>query len=136
MMLKQSIVPPLTLASVSSRPSGPINSSYGPWSYQIDLKANKDVVSGGHRVSLYAVAINLLNRKNVAARDINSRGFESSIYSGTGLPDETRWLTTEDGQEFLRSYGETGRQKFEIKQNDPRNYATPRQVRFGMAYSF
>ncbi|MSS72037.1 MAG: TonB-dependent receptor [Candidatus Latescibacteria bacterium] len=101
----------VTLASVSSRPSGPINSSYGPWTHQIDLKANKDVIAGQNRVSFYVTAINLLDRKNVAARDINSRGFESSVYSSTGQADETRWLTTEDGQKFLEQYGDTGRQK-------------------------
>ncbi len=126
----------VTLAATSSRPSGPINSSYGPWAVQVDLKANKDFVAGQHRVSLYVVAINLLNRKNVAAWAINDRGFESSVYTGTGLPDETRWLSTEDGRKFVEQFGETGRQKYLIKQNDPRNYSTPRQVRFGMAYSF
>ncbi len=126
----------VTLASVSSRPSGPINSSYGPWNIQLDLKANKEFIVGQNRVSLYAVVINLLNRRNVAARDINSRGFENSIYSSTGLPDETRWLATDDGQKFLEQYGAQGQQKYSIKENDPRNYDTPRQVRFGMSYSF
>ena len=126
----------VTLAATSSRPSGPINSSYSPWTYQLDLKANKDVVAGQNRVSLYVWVINLLDRKNVAARDINARGFETSVYSGTGLPDETRWLSTEDGRKFVEQFGQTGQQKYVVKQNDPRNFGPPRQVRFGMAYSF
>jgi hypothetical protein len=93
-------------------------------------------VAGQNRVSLYVWVINLLNRKNVAARDINLRGFETSVYSGTGLPDETRWLSTEDGRKFVEQFGQTGYQKYVVKQNDPRNFGPPRMVRFGMAYSF
>ncbi len=126
----------VTLASTSARPSGPINSSYSPWTYQVDLKTNKDFTAGSNRVSLYVWVINLLNRKNVAARDINLRGFETSVYSGTGLPDETRWLSTEDGRKFVEQFGQTGQQKYIVKQNDPRNFGPPRMVRFGMAYSF
>jgi len=126
----------VTTLAVSSRPSGPVNSSYGPWTYQVDVKANKSFQIGGVRANGYVWVINLFNRANVSARNTDRRGVESTVYSGTGNAETTGWLSTPEGRDFVARYGELGRQKYELKELDPRNFATPRQIRFGMSFGF
>ncbi len=33
----------VTLAAVNIEPAGPINSRYGPWTYRVDLKADRTI---------------------------------------------------------------------------------------------
>jgi outer membrane receptor protein involved in Fe transport len=125
----------VTLASVTSRPSGPINSSYGPWSYRTDLKANKQFGIGGMDAELYVWVFNLMDRKNPGARDREARGVQSAVYAATGSLETTGWLSTEDGRKFVERF-EEGQQKYNLRELDPRNFGSPRQVRIGMALSF
>ncbi len=126
----------ITLANVTERPTGPLNSANGPWQFRIDAKANKAFVIGRYSVDFYIWAINLLDRANVAARDSDSRGFESQVYSATGSPLTTGWLSTPDGADFIATHGQQGRNLYELKEKNPRNFSTPRQVRLGFALSF
>lgn len=126
----------VTTLSVTSRPSGPINSSYGPWSFQVDAKANKRFKVAGINGDVYVWAINLFNRGNVTGRDTDNRGLESTVYSSTGDAATTGWLNTAEGREFVNRFGTLGEQKFLLKEQNPLNYDTPRQVRFGMALNF
>ena len=126
----------VTLAAAQSRPSGPVNSSYGPWSFQVDMKVNKRFQVGRIQGNVYVWAINLLNRANSSARDTDFRGTESAVYNSTGDLFTTGWLNTPEGREFVKRYGELGRQKYTLAEQDPRNFSTPRQIRFGMSYEF
>ncbi|MBI4530966.1 MAG: hypothetical protein HY709_05525, partial [Candidatus Latescibacteria bacterium] len=126
----------VTLANVASVPTGPINSVYGPSTYQVDLKVNKDFKMGPTTLTFYAWGINLLDRKNVWSRDTDDRGVESAVYSATGSPETTRWLSGSDGQKFVERFDEEGEQMYNLKERDPRNFGPPRQVRFGVTYSF
>jgi outer membrane receptor protein involved in Fe transport len=126
----------VTTLSVSSRPSGPINSSYGPWSFQVDAKANKNFKLAGINGNVYVWAINLFNRANVTGRDTDGRGLEATVYSSTGDPSTTGWLNTPEGREFVKRFGTLGEQKYLLAEQNPLNYDTPRQVRFGMALNF
>lgn|GEM_PF-169604 len=120
-----------TLAAVSPSPDGAINSEYSPWTYRLDLKANKVFYMGRYGMELYVWVLNLLNRKN-----------EIDVYEATGQASSTAWLATEDGQAFIESNkvpdwtGLNGRQKYELKQNNPNSYGEPLQVRFGVKISF
>jgi outer membrane receptor protein involved in Fe transport len=121
----------VTLASVSPVPLSSINSRYGPWTYRIDLKLNRTFKVANFDIDAYVWVINLLDRENVL-----------TVYEGTGKADETGWLETPAGQTFIETYeepndlGYTGEQLYEIAQNTPLNYDTPRQIRVGMILSF
>lgn len=121
-----------TLASVTPTPIGPVNSRYGPWTYRLDMKANK-VFFVGKKFSIdaYVWVLNVLNTDNPVA-----------VYEGTGRADNTGWLPTGPGQDFVAAHAEPdytgldGEQKYMLKQNDPNNYDIPRMIRLGMRVSF
>ena len=122
----------VTLGSISPKPVGAINSRRQPWQFRVDMKANREIPLGRFSLDIYLWVINLFDRKNVV-----------DVYEGSGLPDVTGWLATPDGQAFIANNGSvvdssnlTGEQKYLLKQADPRNYDTPRQIRFGAKWSF
>ncbi|MGA1198945.1 MAG: hypothetical protein ACO36I_20830, partial [Candidatus Latescibacterota bacterium] len=81
-------------------------------------------------------AINLFNLANVTGRKTDGRGLESTVYSSTGDPSTTGWLNTAEGRQFVDRFGTLGEQKYLLAEQNPLNYDTPRQVRFGMALNF
>lgn len=123
----------VTLGAISPRPSGAINSRRQPWQYRVDMKANREITVGGKmKLDLFVWVINLFDRDNVV-----------DTYESTGLPNSTGWLVTPDGQQFIADNAEihdssllTGEEKYQLKQADPRNYDTPRQIRFGARWTF
>ena len=116
----------VTLAAVSSTPSGPLNSRYGPWTKSLDLKATKGFAAGGMQWEAFVWGLNVFNDKNAVA-----------VYTSTGLPNTTNWLNTDEGQAFAAStQGKNGEELYQLAQNDPSLYSTPRSVRFGIRTSF
>lgn len=122
----------VTLGAISPRPAGPIGSESTPATYRLDLKANKTITAMGVDLEVYLWVINLFDRDNVV-----------DVYRGTGEPDNTGWLDTPDGQQFVQDNSNihdtsylTGEQKYQLRQNDPANYDIPRQIRFGMRVGF
>ncbi len=123
----------VTLGAISPRPTGPINSRRQPWQYRVDMKANREFnVAGRMKIDLYFWVINIFDRDNVV-----------DVYEATGLPNSTGWLVTPDGQQFIADNADvhdasllSGEEKYNLKQNDPRNYDTPRQIRFGARWTF
>ena len=114
-----------TLAAVSVTPSGPINSKYGPWTYQVDLKANKGFQFGRANVDLYVWVTNLFDRENA-----------TYVYQSTGSPDATGWLTTPSGEKWVADNGAQATEWYNLAQRNPNNFSTPRQVRFGIRTDF
>lgn len=122
----------VTLGAISPQPSGPIGSERTPSTYRLDLKADKAFSILGGNLEVYLWVINVFGRDNVA-----------DVYRGTGEPDNTGWLETPDGQQFVQDHSSihdssylTGEQKYVLKQNDPANFDIPRQIRFGMRVGF
>jgi outer membrane receptor protein involved in Fe transport len=123
----------VTLGAISPIPTGPVNSRRQPWQYRVDMKANREIpLAGGMTLDLYVWVINLFDRDNV-----------TDVYEGSGLPNETGWLVTGEGQAFIANNAEphdssflSGEEKYRIKQSDPRNYDTPRQIRVGARWTF
>ncbi len=107
------------------------NSRQGDWTATIDFKLEKTISQGNFDITSYVNVVNLFNRAN-----------ESDVWNGSGLPNTTRWLTTQDGQAFIQANsqpdrtGLTGEQKYQIKQQLPINYWNPRQYYFGLRVSF
>lgn len=125
----------VSLSPTVYSPTGPTNSARGPWSFQVDLKANKEFHLGRATFDVYTWVINLLNRRNVSAIDRQGVGIQTAVYS-SGSPLSSNWLSTSEGREFVQRFGESGREKFLAKELDPMNFSTPRQVRFGMRIEF
>ncbi len=96
-----------------------------PGFFQLDLRMGKSLYVGSMTAEFFIWIINLSNRFNT-----------QSVYPTTGQADASAWLATPEGRDFLDQFGETGRQKYEIKERDPLHYDTPRQIRFGMVIHF
>jgi outer membrane receptor protein involved in Fe transport len=118
----------VTLAAVQTNPTGPINSQYGPWTSNLDLKASKGFDALGLKMDAYVWVLNLLDTRNPI-----------QVYGSTGSALSTGWLETEDGQAYLAGAGANGRdgqRLYDLAQNNPTYYSNPRLVRFGLRTNF
>ncbi len=115
----------ITLASVTPTPVGKINSRSGPWTYRLDLKANKTFQLARLNLDVYLWVLNVLDVENAM-----------DVYEGTGLPNNTGYLATTDGRAAIDRNGQTYLDRYLFKQANPANYDTPRQVRLGMRVAF
>ena len=109
----------------SKWPSGPINEKYGPWTYQVDLKANKGFEFGRANVDFYVWVTNLFDRDNA--------GY---VYQSTGSPESTGWLVTPEGEKWVADNGAQGLEWYNLAQQNPNNFGTPLMVRFGIRTDF
>jgi len=129
--LNNNIIDEITLANNFPVQTGSFNAERTPAVYRFDVKLDKQVPIAGTNVDYYFWVLNVLNRENVI-----------DVYAGSGEPDDTGWLETDEGQHFIQEYSEpdwtglTGGQKYNLRQVDPYNYDTPRQIRFGARVSF
>jgi outer membrane receptor protein involved in Fe transport len=121
----------VTLAAVAVQPAGQINSRYGPWTFEVDLKLNKTVDLKGQSLDLYLWTLNVFNTQN-----------ETTVYTTSGSANSTNWLNTAEGQAWVAAnadaYGgpEGAAQHYHLAELDPALYGIPRQVRFGAKLSF
>ncbi len=115
---------------------GSINGSRLPWEYNIDLRIDKDfnftsnAADGKGKSStlnVYVLVQNVLNTMRVA-----------SVYAATGTPDDDGYLTSPQGITYVS--GQLDPQSYvdlyDIRQNNPNNYRSPRIIRLGASYSF
>lgn len=118
----------VTLAAVSNLPSGPLNSRYGPWTMNFDLKASRGFQMGPFNLEAYAWVLNLFDTENAI-----------TVYNSSGSANTTNWLTSTDGQGYLdtaAARGIDGESLFRLAENNPNNFSNPRMVRFGLRGSF
>ena len=113
----------VTLASVAAQPIGPINSRYGPWTIQMDLKANKGVNVAGQNLDVYVWVLNVFNRDNVR-----------TVYTGTGSAETTNFLDTPEGQSTYNTAD--AQRQFRLAELSPTLHDIGRLVRFGAKVSF
>ena len=114
----------VTLAAVTGVPSGPLNSRYGPWTSNLDLKATKGFGLGGLNFEGFVWVLNLFDVKN----PIN-------VFTSTGTANTTGFLNTEDGRTFIAQDPDNER-FYRLAENSPNLYSNPRLVRFGLRASF
>lgn len=109
---------------------GQINGSRLPWSFDLDLRADKSFYIGaddGIRLNVYLAFQNLLNTLNVV-----------DVYSFTGSPVDDGYLSSGEGTEDAenRANPDSFRYLYTAKVNDPNNYSQPRTTRLGVQVSF
>jgi outer membrane receptor protein involved in Fe transport len=118
----------VTLAAVTGVPSAPLNSRYGPWTSNFDVKGSKGFAVSGLRFEGFVWVLNLFNSKNAL-----------TVYTSSGSAETTGFLNTEDGQTFVKTAeaaGEDGLGLYRLAENNPNLYSNPRLVRFGLRASF
>lgn len=120
----------VTLANVATQPIGPLNSRYGPWTFQVDAKLNKMVPVAGQNLELYVWALNIFNRDNV-----------TNVYTGTGSAATTNFINTPAGEAFLAQNagtygGDVAKERYQLAETDPTLHSIPRMVRFGARVNF
>ena len=118
----------VSLAALSTEPAGPINSRYGPWTSNLDAKATKGFNAAGLKFEAYVWVLNVLDTRNAV-----------QVYGSSGSATSTGWLDTEDGQTYVQTAADAGRNGqllYELAQNNPNLYTNPRLVRFGFRTNF
>jgi outer membrane receptor protein involved in Fe transport len=118
----------VTLAAVSNLPSGPLNSRYGPWTINFDVKASRGFQVGPFNLEAYAWVLNVFDNDNAIA-----------VYSSSGSATTTNWLSTNEGQGYLdtaAARGIDGETLYRLAENNPNLFTNPRMVRLGLRGSF
>lgn len=105
-----------------------INSARRAGIMRLDLRIDKVIRVAGLRLLPYLNVQNLLDRDNY-----------NTVYSSTGLPDDTAWLLTDEGRQISNGRG-INRDAFisdylSLERN-PNNYGIPRLVRLGLKVQF
>jgi len=108
--------------SISDRPIAAINSGVMPFSYQLNMKLDKSIGFKGVDLTFFLWIQNLLNTKNV--RD---------VHDGTGLANYDGWFDTDNGKKWLED-PDNNVDVYNMRQNHPLYYETPRTIRFGVQF--
>ncbi len=112
-------------SAVRPGPAAGVNTANNPWTFNIDVKLERNFKVGNYDLVPYIWVKNLLDRKNVMG-----------VYETTGQPDGTGYLDTEVGQTSIANLGEDYVNAYELKQHNATNYSNPRMVYFGLRASF
>ncbi len=107
------------------QPQGTINAATGPWNYRIDLRIDRGFKIADIQFVASLYIINLTNAKNVY-----------DVYTGTGEPDNSGWLSTPEGKDWAAQYGPEAVAIFKARENDPFNFGLPRMVRLGLRVEY
>lgn len=98
------------------------NSQNMPWTFRIDLKADKTInVYNNMTLNVYVQVLNLLDRKNV-----------QNVFTATGDADNDGFLSSAAGADL--STREL--QQYQVRYKNGFFYDTPRQVRLGLLFTF
>ncbi|MCX6181910.1 MAG: carboxypeptidase regulatory-like domain-containing protein [Bacteroidetes bacterium] len=134
---QSNITEDIALSKSQSRTlSGQINGSRLPWTFRIDLRADKNVVIkfGQEKdkqkttvLNVYLSVNNLLNTRNIL-----------NVYHYTGNPNDDGFLTAAVSQQEINA--KVNRQSFidlySVAINSPNNYSLPRLIKLGAIYNF
>jgi hypothetical protein len=141
------------------RPLGTINGATTPWNFRMDLKLDRSFSLGPVSLVASLSVLNLLNADNVVSLDritvprnlggggfgIDNAGNIAGVYRGTGLPDNSGWLETQEGHAWIAANpthevnGVTYTDPvayFKAREANPANFGIPRQVRLGLRVEY
>jgi len=115
-----------TEAAVNPKPDGEINSARKPWTYSVDLKMERRFKYANFDFVPYIWVRNLFDTENVLG-----------VYEGSGKATVTGYLETPPGQtSIVANADQQYKEKYELKQFNPTNYANPRMIMAGLRVSF
>ncbi|MFQ5652762.1 MAG: TonB-dependent receptor domain-containing protein [bacterium] len=107
-------------------PRAAINSSYGPWNIQLDMRIDRTFDMGGVNFNVYLWAINVLGARNWDTRE---------IYSATGDIADNGYLASPEGQTWIaQNGGEPAANLYRLVTNSPDRWSVPRQMRLGLRF--
>ncbi len=117
----------ITNKSVQQTPTGAINSANMPWSFVVDLKLERRFEVGNFKLLPYIWVKNLLDHENIV-----------TVYEGTGEPNTTGYLESPEGVQRASDpdRGDEFAYRYDLLQNNPKNYANPRMIFAGLRVSF
>lgn len=155
---KSNIYNPFFGGTTEIRPTGGLNQAYTPWNFRFDLRVDRTFDLGPVDLIASLAVLNLLDADNVGsvarlpggglgttgATGVAQAGVNVGVYRGTGEPDNSGWLSTEQGLAFLRDNAPVvvdGRtlypgDVFRAREANPANYGIPRQLRFGLRIEY
>ena len=105
-----------------------VNSATAAGIIRLDLRVDKRIDVGKMGIVPYLWIQNIFDRENFI-----------DVWQSTGLPDNTAFLETPEGQQEIRSKGENGAgyaEDYKALERDPLNYGTPRTIRVGLRLEF
>lgn len=106
-----------------NRPQAAINSSYTPFTYQLNGKLDKSFAVSGVNMNVYLWALNLLGTDNI-----------TNVYEQTGEPNDDGWLNTVPGVDFANRGGDSAVAYYQARMRTPFNFDIPRQYRMGLRF--
>ncbi|MBL7961699.1 TonB-dependent receptor, partial [bacterium] len=105
-----------------ARSDGRKNSQNQPWTFRLDLKADKTIrFTDNMSMNVYVQVLNLFDRKNVIL-----------VNTATGSAHDDGYLGTAEANNLT----EVQRLQYSILNYDGLNYDTPRQARLGVIFNF
>jgi len=105
-----------------------------PWTFRMDLRADKDIYFKLKKdsdremyLNIYLSINNVLNSQNIMG-----------VYAYTGNPDDDGYLSAPEWQTDISQQlnEESYRLLYETSVNSPYNYSSPRTIRFGVIFNF
>lgn len=133
----------ISIAVPKDAPIDGVNSRYGPWTFRIDLKLNKEIEWGMFKTDFYVRVLNLLDTENPlgvyqATGDPNSDGYLGTQLGANDMKlydTDTKVFTT--GDDYAKRYNErlTGI-NVNVNGASQRKWDTPREVRLGVIVGF
>ncbi|MCI4669704.1 MAG: TonB-dependent receptor [Bacteroidia bacterium] len=125
------------VATVSQLLGSP-NGARKPWTFRLDIRADKTFNFGGKRkadgtqsreynMNVYITMLNALNTLNIL-----------NVYRFTGLPDDDGYLQSDLGQQAILNQIDPVSfvDLYNVRLQNPGNYSLPRRIRLGLMFNF
>jgi outer membrane receptor protein involved in Fe transport len=116
-------LPPKAFDPSSGQATSAKNAVYGNWNYSIDLKLDKSVSLWKTNWNFYIYVTNLLNSELV-----------NRVWEATGRPDDDGYLNTPQG--YASSQNPEYAANYKLRIQNPFNWGSPRQIKFGIKVNF
>lgn len=122
---------PITASSIGfGVPGGKVtarrNSQYSPWTFRIDMKADKTIdVTNNMSLTAYIQIMNLLNRRNAL-----------QVHPASGDPSDDGYLASAQGQAEAQANGPDFVRYYDMRMKNGLFFDTPRQARIGIVFNF
>jgi len=139
---------PAQMANISTSvpkdaPIDGVNTRYGPWTFRVDLKLDKQLDWGMFTTDIYLRVLNVLNSKNYQGVYQATGSATSDGYLGTtqGINNASQFDTDNysytTGADFINKYNDRiNGADLVVNGGSSRKYDSPREVRLGLILNF